>query len=41
MTVSKVIQELAYGMVGYDFECQIEGLACGNDTKFLIENNEN
>lgn len=27
-------------MVGCDFECQIEGLACSDDTKVLIENNE-
>jgi hypothetical protein len=40
LTVSQVIQELAKGIVRFDFECQIEGLACGNDTKILIENNE-
>jgi hypothetical protein len=27
-------------MVGLDLEFQIEGLACGNDTKILIENDQ-
>jgi hypothetical protein len=40
LTVSQVIQELAKGIVRFDFECQIEGLARCNDTKILIENNE-
>src|ERR1700737_4411695 len=40
LTVSQVIQKLALGMVGFDFECQIEGLARSNNTKILIENNE-
>src|ERR1700730_4180800 len=40
LTVSQVIQKLALGMVGFDFECQIEGLARSDNTKVLIENNE-
>ena len=40
LTVSEVIQEFALGVVGTDFECQIERSARGNDPKILIEHNE-
>src|SRR3984893_19352025 len=40
LTVSEVIQEFALRVIGIDFERQIEGSACGNDPKLLIEHNE-
>jgi hypothetical protein len=40
LAVTEVIQELAQGIHGIDFERQIEGLARGNDAKILIKNNK-
>src|ERR1700730_14164229 len=40
LAVSEVIQEFALGLVGIDFECQIERSARSNNPKILIEHNE-
>src|SRR5438270_9932889 len=40
LTISQVIQELALGVVGFDFESQIKRVVRSNDTKILIEDND-